>query len=358
MFDIILGNYDLTRVKNNIIFLKNNSILSKETAMHRNSFHLRRFNSSGIYEFYYVDHASPLEDRNSALQLYGYGESISDNRAATDPTPEPFFYGIQYIAEGEGRVIMEGMTKRIQAGDTVFCAPGRNFRIEAGKSSRLKKIWIQIINDPVLEYLCAEITNFHQEPVISVDPERIGSSLRGIREIIEKDHPRLHLELSNRIYAFLNEVRQCCRRREKKDKFQQIISVIMRSPQNYPDVESIARVFCVPASTLFRMFQSRLGCSPMKFVIYHRLVDSCWQLVSREIPVNAVAEMYGYTNAAFYIREFKKVLGITPLQYRKAFQEGKKMPLPKELFLKRQTASVFSLPYLSPRRHGGGNFHS
>ncbi len=154
-----------------------------------------------------------------------------------------------------------------------------------------------------------------------------------------------HLELSNRIYAFLNEVRQCCRRREKKDKFRQIISVIMRSPQNYPDVESIARVFCVPASTLFRMFQSRLGCSPMKFVIYHRLVDSCWQLVSREIPVNAVAEMYGYTNAAFYIREFKKIPGITPLQYRKAFQ-GEENAISEEAFpektdSKRLFSSVF-----------------
>ena len=133
-----------------------------------------------------------------------------------------------------------------------------------------------------------------------------------------------HLELSNRIYAFLNGVRQCCRRREKKDKFQQIISVIMRSPQNYPDVESIARVFCVPASTLFRMFQSRLGCSPMKFVIYHRLVDSCWQLVSREIPVNAVAEMYGYTNAAFYIRELKKYWGFRRFNTGKPFRKGRK----------------------------------
>lgn len=70
-------------------------------------------------------------------------------------------------------------------------------------------------------------------------------------------------------------------------------------------------------TSLSQLIKEKTGLPPMKFVLETRLVQSCPVLLFTNLPINEIAEKYGFSDANYYIRSFKKRYGKTPLQYRK-----------------------------------------
>lgn len=94
-------------------------------------------------------------------------------------------------------------------------------------------------------------------------------------------------------------------------------------------------------TSLSQLIKEKTGMPPMKFILETRLTQSCPVLLFTEIPVNEIAEKYGFSDANYYIRSFKKRFGKTPMQYRKdGVMERKK---DKELFLKHSVANEIEM---------------
>lgn len=70
-------------------------------------------------------------------------------------------------------------------------------------------------------------------------------------------------------------------------------------------------------TSLSQLIKEKTGLPPMKFILETRLVQSCPVLLFTNLPINEIAEKYGFSDANYYIRSFKKRYGKTPLQYRK-----------------------------------------
>ncbi len=70
-------------------------------------------------------------------------------------------------------------------------------------------------------------------------------------------------------------------------------------------------------TSLSQLIKEKTGLPPMKFILETRLVQSCPDLLFTKLPINEIAEKYGFSDANYYIRSFKKRFGKTPLQYRK-----------------------------------------
>lgn len=87
-------------------------------------------------------------------------------------------------------------------------------------------------------------------------------------------------------------------------------------PQNFPTIKSLTELFQVSEITLHHLFHKETNTSPMGFVIYYRLYNSCWQLRQTSIPIGEIAKLNGYNSVQFYSRAFKKEFGISPAQYR------------------------------------------
>ncbi len=70
-------------------------------------------------------------------------------------------------------------------------------------------------------------------------------------------------------------------------------------------------------TSLSQLIKEKTGLPPMKFILETRLVQSCPDLLFTKLPINEIAEKYGFSDANYYIRSFKKRFSKTPLQYRK-----------------------------------------
>ena len=140
-------------------------------------------------------------------------------------------------------------------------------------------------------------------------------------------------ELSVLLFRFLTLI--TCGRREygsSAGNYEQQIEAVRRFPQNYPTLKSLENAFRVSPVTLRKIFHRFTGKSPIDFVVHARLINSCWMLTNSELAIGEIAVLNGFSSAPFYAKTFKKIVGVSPSQYRR---EGL-LYYPGERFKKRR----------------------
>ena len=71
------------------------------------------------------------------------------------------------------------------------------------------------------------------------------------------------------------------------------------------------------AGNLNRHFQNATGLSPVEFHIQRRIVKACRLIRSSNLTIGEIAEITGFDDGNYFSRQFRKVMGMSPLQYRK-----------------------------------------
>lgn len=81
-------------------------------------------------------------------------------------------------------------------------------------------------------------------------------------------------------------------------------------------IESIAKLAYVSKSNFFRMFKDELGTSPNDFILQER-INKAKELLSNQNSIKETAYQTGFSDANYFTRVFKQLVGITP----KSFQD-------------------------------------
>jgi AraC-like DNA-binding protein len=66
-----------------------------------------------------------------------------------------------------------------------------------------------------------------------------------------------------------------------------------------------------------RVFRQETGSSVSEYVTARRIAEACKRLRSSDVPVERIGIEVGLPNASYFCHLFKRVVGVTPLQYRK-----------------------------------------
>ncbi len=82
-------------------------------------------------------------------------------------------------------------------------------------------------------------------------------------------------------------------------------------------LESLCTRFNTNRTTISSLIKEKTGLPPMKYVLEVRLNQSRPDLLFTQLPINEIALKYGFSDANYYIRVFKKRFGKSPLQFRK-----------------------------------------
>lgn len=99
---------------------------------------------------------------------------------------------------------------------------------------------------------------------------------------------------------------------------------VAQSIQEYVDqhyAEDITRtcltdVFFLDEDYASKLFKKETGISFKNYVIHRRIEAAKELLRTTDLPVNIVADHVGYGNYSYFSRLFKKVTGVTPIEYR------------------------------------------
>lgn len=99
--------------------------------------------------------------------------------------------------------------------------------------------------------------------------------------------------------------------------FQQIYLYIMENCSQRLTLEELARRFHISPSHLSHTFSAIFGCSPIEHLICSRIQGSFPYLLHSDKSIEQIAELFGYSTPALYIRQFSKRVGCTPTEFKK-----------------------------------------
>jgi len=91
--------------------------------------------------------------------------------------------------------------------------------------------------------------------------------------------------------------------------------------ENYVQKFSLAELSAsvgLSQSYISRVFSQETGGSIADFLATRRIKRACELLRSTDLSVEAVGSQCGFADAPYFITCFRKLIGRTPLQYRKA----------------------------------------
>ena len=91
--------------------------------------------------------------------------------------------------------------------------------------------------------------------------------------------------------------------------------------QNYHKnftVEEMCKQLNIKISTLFFHFHKEFGITPQRYIMSMRII-AAKQLLKTSMPISNVALAVGFYDHSHFTNFFKRIEGITPLEYRHAF---------------------------------------
>ncbi len=110
---------------------------------------------------------------------------------------------------------------------------------------------------------------------------------------------------SNKYYYPMNELR----------------TKILNAPNKKWDVHELADQIHISTSHFHHLYKFFFGHSCMQDVIEARIKHAKFYLRTTEMSIHSLAAFCGYENECHFMRQFKKMTGMTPRQYRILYQQ-------------------------------------
>ncbi|MEI7751440.1 MAG: response regulator transcription factor [Candidatus Omnitrophota bacterium] len=96
---------------------------------------------------------------------------------------------------------------------------------------------------------------------------------------------------------------------------------IMRNYNRGVGLKDAARSVCMSPKYFSRIFKEKTGISFCDYKLKIRIEKAKAFLMDKDSTVDQVSDAVGYQNTESFIRQFKKIVHLTPAQYRKNFLE-------------------------------------
>lgn len=84
-------------------------------------------------------------------------------------------------------------------------------------------------------------------------------------------------------------------------------------------VQKMAEIAGYHPGHFTKLFQKRLGITPMQFIIRKKKERAIELLTDTDLPISSIAESLGFANQFYFSSFFKKQTGMTPSEYRNIY---------------------------------------
>lgn len=81
-------------------------------------------------------------------------------------------------------------------------------------------------------------------------------------------------------------------------------------------LETLAHLESMSVFHFVRLFRAEVGLPPHQYLIARRVERACYLLQTTALPIAAIAHEVGFANQSHLTRHFKRIVGVTPGQYR------------------------------------------
>jgi len=119
--------------------------------------------------------------------------------------------------------------------------------------------------------------------------------------------------------------------RRREDECTEFVAQAREMLEKWPEKEisldEMAELVRVCRGHLVRTFRKEVGLTPHQFQIQARVQRAIRLLIDSDLPIEEISHKCGFYDKNHFKRHFRRFLGMTPKEYRKAFQGAKRLLL-------------------------------
>lgn len=250
------------------------------------------------------------------------------------------FLRIYYVEQGEARVDMHGKSHRLRPGHLYMIPPFT--RHSDSCSGPFVHYYMHILDQTI------QGQNIYEQNLFPFELEADNEAIALVHRLMDIN-PYSHLRQSapasydNR-QAISEAVNRFTQKRNQQQYETQAILMMLISrfynraiPQKTSNDDRLIRVqryirqhldtplpldelagqAAICKDSLIRLFKRELGITPVDYIINKRIERAQMLLLTHTIPVKEIALQLGFSNQSYFTSQFKRITGLTPLEYRK-----------------------------------------
>jgi AraC-like DNA-binding protein len=225
-------------------------------------------------------------------------------------------FGIELITEGNLRFIQNGKEYLVEPGHIFIKKRGGNHFYEPGPAGFVHKRFIRL-DGPIIETIIGEL-GFEQLDVCRLSHPREFAALQKRAIMLTRDQPDGYVKLLSLLaFEILLFVAQDVTGSRYPPALFASIDFLRRNLNRKIAVSELSRSVGVSDTQLFRLFRTHLKDSPLTYFNTMKIKRAGELLRHTLIPVKEIAFSLGYEEPAYFTNQFRKILGISPREYRK-----------------------------------------
>lgn len=231
-----------------------------------------------------------------------------------------------YFLEGEGLYTCNGNTYSVKSGDMIVVNSTQIHTLTNTSSIRYGCIlfYPSFFWDISLEQ-SVSIKNFIQnDPFVREQCEKIFSEqttkLYGYDVMIKGLSTTLLCYLIRHYPAKQNKSRGTSTEQLQKEHL--LFDYIAKHYRESITTADLARFCHVTESYFCRFFKKHFGRTPTTYLNEYRIDKAVQQLRNTQDSITTIALEIGYTDISYFTKTFKKIMGITPKEFRKQFTKA------------------------------------
>ena len=220
-----------------------------------------------------------------------------------------------YCEAGEGYIEDDRGFRSIKPGDLLIIAPKVPHRYGNKKGSFWTIGWAHVIGDHHDKVIQCRGS---KRPILTIGSEMIKDSLQRLPRILaEESFGSLQLATANLLHAIQDLNYSQADELKHDDKILELKNFIEIAYPKYITLESLAKRIGLSKFQLIKRFNHAMGVSPIVYVNQRRVYHSTRMLSFTNHSIGKIAEKVGIQDAYYFSRLFKKIMGVSPRQYRK-----------------------------------------
>lgn len=227
-----------------------------------------------------------------------------------------------YTLSGSGYVLQGGEYRSVGTGSITLLDCYQAHTYKASKEG-WEILWMHI-DGPTLRSWFSELS-LGGEPVIQLLPSAyvVERNLYQIFSVFDKKETVNEARISQLITNVMTELylaRFAGEKTSSVDAIEEVLTYISMHIEQSLSVEDLARRANLSPYYFSRLFKQSTGFSPHEYMLNHRVANAKYLLRTTDFPIKKVASCCGFSTASSFCTNFRKRVGLSPLQYR----EGEK----------------------------------
>jgi len=251
-------------------------------------------------------------------------------------------YEISFITEGAGKRIVADSIEEFQPGDLVFI--GRNLphvwiaekETRTPSNRTLEMVYLQFASDVLCQQLLVlpEFKNVARALVLAERGIQIvGQTLNEVSELmlqlpyLKSFERMLHfLKLMDIIGRSQSNIQLASKDYLNKrfstgnKRIAAIHQYLMNNYREEVDLKRLADLVNMAEGSLCRFFKMNMGLTVFEYLNQIRVDFGCKLLMDPDLSIMEVCLDSGFNNLSHFNKQFKKITGVPPSEYRKKFK--------------------------------------